>query len=126
MTEPRFLLDTNICIYLLEGLSDIARERVEQHAPGEVVTSAICYAEILRGTGRDADAAAKIERFFTQIALVDFGRDAASRYARLPFRRHSIDRLIGAHALALGITLITNNQADFADISGLVTENWTL
>ena len=126
MIEPRFLLDTNICFCLLEGLSDPARDRVEKHAPGEVVTSAICYAELLRGIDMNAGAAVKIERFFAQISVADFGREAAAHYAALTFRRHSFARLIAAHTLSLGLVLVTNNEADFADVAGLVTENWTL
>jgi tRNA(fMet)-specific endonuclease VapC len=43
----------------------------------------------------------------------------------LPFRRASYDRLIAAHALSLDLTLITNNEGDFADVPGLRVENWT-
>ena len=127
MLEPRFLLDTNVCIYLLEGLSSTARERVEAHEPGEVATSAVCYAEVMRGVdpGR-ADAVAKTERLFDAIPVLDFSRAAARCYARLTFRRHSFDRLIAAHALALGLVLVTNNEADFADVPGLKIENWTV
>jgi tRNA(fMet)-specific endonuclease VapC len=63
------------------------------------------------------------------LAVHDFGRAAAESYARLagtmPCRRHSFDRLIAAHALALDMTLVTNNTRHFADIPGLRVENWT-
>ena len=45
---------------------------------------------------------------------------------KLPFKRGSFDRLIGAHALSLGLTLITANQRHFADMPGLKVENWTI
>ncbi len=127
MTELRYLLDTNVCIYLLEGLSGKARERVEACVPGEVANSAICYAEVMRGIDlADKLAVAKAERLFAVIPVLDFGRDAALCYAKLAFRRHSFDRLIAAHALALGAVLVTNNEADFADVPGLKVENWTV
>lgn len=127
MVEPRYLLDTNICIYLLEGLSPAARDRVEALEPGEVATSAICYAEVRRGVDpARAGAVATTERLFDAIPVLDFGRDAARRYAELAFLRHSFDRLIAAHALALGLVLVTNNEADFADVPGLKVENWTV
>ncbi len=50
---------------------------------------------------------------------------AADAYARLPFKRRSFDRLIAAHAVAAGLTLITRNVADFADVPELVVEDWT-
>jgi tRNA(fMet)-specific endonuclease VapC len=127
VTELRYLLDTNVCIYLLEGLSDKARKRVEACAPGEVASSVICYAEVMRGIdAANVEAVAKTERLFAAIPAMDFGRDAALCYAKLAFRRHSFDRLIAAHALSLGVVLITNNEAGFADVPGLKVENWTL
>lgn len=127
MPEPRFLIDTNICIYLLEGMSPVARDRVEALQPGEVVTSAICYAEVMRGLDpADAESVAQAEQLFSVIPALDFGVEAARRYAHLAFRRNSFDRLIAAHALALDLVLVSNNERDFADVPGLRVENWTV
>ncbi|MFP5396395.1 MAG: type II toxin-antitoxin system VapC family toxin [Alphaproteobacteria bacterium] len=127
MPEPRFLIDTSICIYLLEGMSPVARDRVEALQPGEVVTSAICYAEVMRGLDpADAESVAQAEQLFSVIPALDFGVEAARRYAHLAFRRHSFDRLIAAHALALDLVLVSNNERDFADVPGLRVENWTV
>lgn len=65
-------------------------------------------------------------RFFVMVEALPFESIAGLSYARLPFRRARYDRLIGAHALALGLTVVTANEADFADIPGLKIENWTL
>ncbi len=127
MTEARFLLDTNICIYLLEGTSDAARDSIEACTPGEVVTSAIAYAEVVRGIRMDnADDAAKAAAFFDAVEVVPFDSDAALHYRAISFRRGTFDRLIAAHALSLGLTLVTNNERDFADVTGLKVENWTI
>jgi tRNA(fMet)-specific endonuclease VapC len=127
VTEPRFLFDSNICIYLLEGLSDEARWRVEQCGPGEIITSAIAYAEVVRGLDpANERGMADVGTFFRIVEVVPFDRAAAARYADVPFKRGSFDRLIAAHALALGLTLVTNNERDFADVPGLRVENWTL
>ncbi|HEX4693480.1 type II toxin-antitoxin system VapC family toxin [Sphingomonas sp.] len=126
MTEPRYLLDSNICIYLLEGLSEAARRRVEQHQPGELVTSAIAYAEVVRGLDlANAAAANLVEALFRVVLIQPFDRAAANAYRTIPFKRGRFDRLIGAHALALDLTMVTNNEDDFRDIPGLRLENWT-
>lgn len=125
MAEPLVLLDSNICIYLIEGLAEPVRRRIERFAPGEVVTSAIAYAEVMRGVDLDDPAAAaNAEALFETIPVVAFGAEAALEYRQLPFRRHSFDRLIAAHALQLRLPLATNNESDFADVPGLRIENW--
>lgn len=127
MTEPRYLLDSNICIYLLEGKSDATRDRLQQCVPGEVVTSAVVFAEVLRGVDpANLNALEAAGRFFALIRALPFDQAAAENYARIPFRRGRFDRLIAAHALALGVTIVTANEADFADVPGLRIENWTL
>lgn len=127
MAEPRFLLDTNICIYVLNEAQGAAARAVEAQAKGSVVSSTIVLAEVLRGVPAD-DAAVRqiVERFFRLVKPLPFDAAAAGAYARLPFRRARLDRLIAAQALAAGLTLITNNERDFADIPDLQIENWTL
>ena len=126
MTDPRYLFDTNVLIYLVDGAIGGLRERVEQLGVGEAVTSAICVAEAAVGL-RDAPAGERdaVERIYHLIEPRSFDKVAAERFGSLPFRRGRSDRLIAAHALALDLTLVTNNERDFADIPGLRVENWT-
>jgi tRNA(fMet)-specific endonuclease VapC len=56
--------------------------------------------------------------------MLPFDEAAAREYAKLPFKRARFDRLLAAHALSLGATIITNNEGDFADVPGLKVENW--
>jgi tRNA(fMet)-specific endonuclease VapC len=125
VTEPRFLLDSNICIYHLKGASaPLATRLVEQL--DEVAVSAIAYAEVMLGVAEGSGVEAQAARhFFEQVPVVSFDRAAADAYARQSFRGARFDRLIAAHALALGATLVTANEGDFADIKGLDLENWT-
>jgi tRNA(fMet)-specific endonuclease VapC len=74
---------------------------------------------------RTLDAEAEAEAFFELVTVLPFDRAAAAAYARLPFRRGSFDRLIAAHALCAGLTIVTNNERDYKDIPGLRVENWT-
>ncbi len=127
MTEPRFLLDSNIVIYVLNDARSLTTQRIEECELGSVVTSVVVYAEVMRGFREDQHVeVAKANRFFDIVTVMPFDVRAAVEYARLPFRRRSFDRLVAAHALALDLVLITNNESDFADIPALRTENWTL
>ena len=58
--------------------------------------------------------------------MLDFDFKAAVAYAAIPFKRASYDRLIAAHALSHGLTVVTANVADFADVPGLLVEDWTV
>lgn len=124
MIEPRFLLDSNICIYILDFASSPAVTRLQQCAKGEAVTSAIVYAEVMLGAvkrgGYDGAKA-----LFELVPVLPFDADAADVYARLPFRRQSFDRLIAAQAKSLGLTVVTRNTTDFGGIDGLKVEDWT-
>lgn len=124
MTAPRFLLDTNILVYLIAGERDLLRDRVQQHEPGTIVTSTLCVAEALYGI-TDDDQKTALDRLLTVIEPLPFGMPEARRFPDVPFRRGKLDRFIAAHALATGLTVVTNNEADFADIPGLQIENWT-
>lgn len=125
MAEPKFLLDSNICIYILVNGAGPEAQRLAEQATGSVVTSAICFAEVMKGAagGGSTNGA---EELFLAVQPLPFGEPAARVYAGLPFKRGSFDRLIAAHALSLGLTLVTANVADFADVPGLQVEDWTL
>ena len=128
-----YLLDTNICIDFVDGRSDIARQRVKDNFKSGLYVSAITAAELLVGPRESNDPEGdreKAERFLSIVTNMDFDHLAAEHYAMLVQRvgvnRRSFDRLIAAHALALGAVLVTNNEKHFADVSGLKVENWTV
>lgn len=125
MPEPLFLIDTNICIYLLDGRGEGVRQRFESCRRGELVTSAIVRAEVMLGA-KARDQVDRAQALFAQVEALPFDTRAADIYAALPFFRGHLDRFIGAHALALDLTLVTNNERDFDDIPDLRIENWTL
>jgi tRNA(fMet)-specific endonuclease VapC len=66
-----------------------------------------------------------LEAFVRAIPIIAFVDVAAREYARLPFRRAGFDRLLAAHALSIAATVLTNNEANYADAPGLKVENWT-
>ncbi|UAK25260.1 type II toxin-antitoxin system VapC family toxin [Sphingomonas nostoxanthinifaciens] len=122
----RYLLDANACILLLAGHDNVV-EHARQCDEDDLAISAIAFAEVALGSWNGkAPALVVLDTLSRRIPVLPFDELAAKRYAMLPFRRGSYDRLIAAHALALGLTIVTNNEADFADIPGLTVENWTL
>jgi tRNA(fMet)-specific endonuclease VapC len=126
MGEPLYLLDSDICIYALLGRSAVLKGRLAQQPEGTVAISAVTLAEIGVGYGAEMDTAEDLQAFLGEVEVLPFDQAAAKAYAALPFRRGSFDRLIAGHAIAAGRILITNNRSDFADVPGLVIENWTL
>lgn len=125
MAEPAYLLDSNICIYVLSDAESEAALRLGECEPGTVVTSAIVYAEVMRGRPGDGGRLpAGAEALFRIVPPLPFDDRAGLCYRRVPFRRGTFDRLIAAHALSLGLTLVTNNERDYDDVEGLVVENW--
>ena len=125
MADPAYLLDANICIYILAGKSDLAAQRISQSPVGSLVTSAVAYAEVMIGARR-FDAVDQAQAFFAQVPVLPFDSAAGDAYSQLTFKRGSYDRLIAAQALSLGLVVVTSNAKDFSDVPGLKVENWTL
>ncbi len=123
----KYLLDSSTIIKLTMARSEPLRTRASQCHEGDLVTSVIAVAEVLYGSANEKPPPLEqLESFFSEVAVLDFNLAAAQQYAKLPFRRASYDRLIAAHALSLGLTVVTDNGKHFADVPGLVVEDWTL
>ena len=127
------MLDTNICIYLMKHHSPEVAERFAQFFVGDVVISAITLAELEHGVScsckSEARNRAALDAFVAEVPIAAFGREAAraygpARYATRERKRDALDKLIAAHAIALGVVLVTNNEADFTAYPGLRVENW--
>jgi tRNA(fMet)-specific endonuclease VapC len=123
----KYLLDSNILIGIAIAQNDKLRASVAECDAGDLAISAISFAEVAYGSMRGKpplldDLRALIE----EVEVLPFDNAAALVYANLPFKRASYDRLIAAHALALGLTIVTDNETDFADVPGLRVENWTV
>lgn len=127
-----YLLDTNTCIDFALARSQLLMARIERHYGHGIGLSAITLAELRVGSRRpeaDPEDDRRLDTFVATLTLYPFDDVAADDYGRLArevaFKRRSFDRLIAAHARALGLILVTNNIADFADVPGLKVENWT-
>lgn len=129
---PRYMLDTNMCIYLLKHQPEIVAQRFAQCYVSDVVMSAITYAELEYGVSVSANP--EQERMALASLLEDIPVspfDAAAGVAYGPIRlatreskKDHLDKLIAAHAASLDVTLVTNNEKDFAKYPGLRIENW--
>lgn len=129
---PRYMLDTNMCIYLMKNQPEEVARRFAQCYVGDVVMSAITFAELEYGVAISADPErerANLASLVEDIQVVPF--DAAASVAYGPIRmatrdskKDHLDKLIAAHAASLNITIVTNNEKDFAKYPGVVIENW--
>ncbi|MGH6785879.1 MAG: type II toxin-antitoxin system VapC family toxin [Novosphingobium sp.] len=120
------MLDSNMVITVALALDDKVRDRMALHDKDDFVTSSIAFAEVLHGSVQGKPPSVEgLMVLIEEVPVLPFDESAAQAYASIPFERGSCDRLIGAHALSLGLTVITANTKHFADVPGLNVENWT-
>jgi tRNA(fMet)-specific endonuclease VapC len=133
---PRFMLDTDTCSYIMKRSQPLVLKRLQAVPVGDVCMSVVTKAELLYGvevSPRRAQDAAALAAFLPYVEVLEFADDAARRYAEIRAdlkRRGALiganDLFIAAHARALGLTLVTNHTAEFARVSDLAIENWTI
>jgi len=129
---PRYMLDTNMCIYLMKNQPENVARRFAQCHVGDVVMSAITYAELEYGVAASAHPEkeqANLASLVEDLPVVPFDAAAGLAYGpiRLATRESSkdhLDKLIAAHAVSLGVTLVTNNVKDFDKYPRVSLENW--
>ena len=129
----RYMLDTNICIYLIKNNPPQVLGRLQALHQGDAVMSVVTYAELRAGlemqtAHRELDAHV-LSLLVGRIPVLPFTESDAERFGELRAAvrdrsRNAMDRLIAAHAVNTGTILVTNNEADFKDYPGLVMENW--
>jgi tRNA(fMet)-specific endonuclease VapC len=132
--EPRYLLDTNICIYIRQRRPEEVLRRFRKLRPGEAALSVITYGELLYGAAKSSQRAAALERlrelvhFLPALAMPE---TAGETYGTIRAELESTGEMIGnndlwiaAHALAAGLILVTNNEREFRRVRGLKVQNW--
>ncbi|MCV2216758.1 type II toxin-antitoxin system tRNA(fMet)-specific endonuclease VapC [Thauera sp. Sel9] len=129
----RYMLDTNICIYLINHRPAHVRHRFEAHAVGDIGISVVTACELAYGVAKSGSTRNRtaLESFLLPLDIAPFDEAAVWKYAalRAELERSGapigpLDTQIAAHALALDCILITDNTREFARVGGLVTENW--
>lgn len=122
----KYLLDSNILIALGLDANEAVTARAAECDADDLVTSAIAFAEVVHGSERGKPPPlARLAILAEEIPVLPFDESAARAYASISFKRASYDRLIAAHALSQGLIVVTDNEADYADVPGLKVENWT-
>ena len=131
---PRFLLDTNVLIYLRSKKPEKVEQRVLSLIPGEAALSVITFGELLYGATKapKPDEALEHLRQFTEfLPVLELPTSAGEEYGTIRAELESKGQVIGgndlwiaAHAKAAGLTLVTNNEREFRRVRGLKVENW--
>jgi tRNA(fMet)-specific endonuclease VapC len=133
---PRYMLDTDICSYIMKRSNKQVLRRLAGTPVSDVCISVVTKAELLFGVEispqRHQDEAA-LGAFLSYVAILDFPDQASLHYAKiradLKTRGAMIganDLFIAAHARSLGLTLVTNNTREFGRIRNLAIENWAV
>jgi tRNA(fMet)-specific endonuclease VapC len=132
--EPRFLLDTNICIYIREKRPEEVLRRFRKLRAGEAVLSVITLGDLLYGANKSAQRAAALERLRELIHVLPalpLPEAAAEAYGTIRADLEAKGAMIGnndlwiaAHALAADLTLVSNNLRELRRVSGLRLQNW--
>ena len=133
--KTRYMLDTNICIYIAKHQPPEVKARFERLKPGQLVMSAITYGELYYGANKSNQrtrALTQLDELIQDIPVESLTSTAAEAYGEIRATLEKQGRLIGnndlwigAHAMALNVTLATNNEREFKRIAGLSVENWT-
>lgn len=130
---PKYMLDTNICIYLMKQQPPEVAVRFAQCYVGEVVISSITLAELEFGIVYSGESKPQnrqaLDRLLEDIPVAAFDAKSAAAYGPIRLatkdkKRDALDKLIAAHAVALGVVLVTNNEGDFVGYPELKIENW--
>lgn len=131
----RFMLDTNICIYLIKQKPEKVLRHFKTYSVGDIGISSITLAELMYGVQRSQQVQKNrqaLEEFTLPLEIAAFDDAAAEAYGsvRAGLERDgtpvgSMDMLIGAHALNLGVTLVTNNLREFKKIKNLKVVDWS-
>lgn len=132
--EPRYLLDTDICVYVRQNKSPSLLRRFHSLVPGEAAVSVITFGELLYGAFKRGGMSLEKDRWRELVHLLPvlpLPVETSEKYGKIRAELEAKGRIIGnndlwiaAHALAAGLTLVTNNEKEFRRVSGLKVQNW--
>ena len=131
----KYMLDTNICIYLIKQKSDKVIRHFKAHSVGDIGISSVTLAELRFGVEKSQQVEKNrmaLNEFVLPLEIAGFDEKAAERYGKIRATLEkegkpigSMDMLIGAHALSLNVILVTNNTSEFKQIKQLDIQDWS-
>lgn len=131
----RYMLDTNICIFLRKRSFTPLNERMDALAPGVVAMSVVTWGELVTGAEKSTQkerTLANLDRLREIVPVLDLDHKVGDHYGAIRGTLELAGKPIGvndnwiaAHARALGLTLVTDNTREFERVPGLSVENWT-
>ena len=130
----RYMLDTNICIYVIKHKPETVFQKLQNTNPEDVCISSVTYAELVHGVEKSAAVEKNrlaLSMLLANMEILDFDVDAADCYGKIRAALEKkgtpigpLDMMIAAHAQSLGYTVVTNNVKEFSRVSALRIENW--
>ena len=130
----RYMLDTNICSYILKNHPTVVKQKFEEVGAGNICISAIVLAELYYGAARHPKGIVirrEIDSFVSRLIVIPWDENAADNYGAIRASQEkagtlvgAMDMLIAAHAKSCAATLVTNNLREFEKIKGLTLLNW--
>ena len=130
----RYMLDTNICIYVIKHKPETVFQKLQNINPEDVCISSVTYAELVHGVEKSAAVEKNrlaLSMLLANMEILDFDVDAADCYGKIRAALEKkgtpigpLDMMIAGHAQSLGYTVVTNNVKEFSRVSALQIENW--
>jgi tRNA(fMet)-specific endonuclease VapC len=131
----RFMLDTNTCVDVIRRRNDRVLRRMQRLRPDDLCVSSVTLSELEYGAAKSSDPQRNrlaLAEFMTPISVLPYDDAAAPVYGRVRAELERagtpigpLDTMIAAHALSLGLILVTDNEREFRRVSGLKVQNWT-
>ena len=131
----KYMLDTNICIYVMKNRPNNVIKKFLSHDPEELCISAVTYAELMHGVEKSMAVERNriaLSLFLSPITIIDFDMRAAEEYGKIRSDLEKrgtpigpMDTLIAGHAKSRDLILVTNNTKEFDRVAGLSVEDWT-
>lgn len=130
----KYMLDTNICIYIIRQRPEHVLRRFKHLRPGDVCISSVTMAELRYGVEKSQHQKknrSALDEFVSSLEIMPFDAEASSHYGRIRASLEKkgtpigpLDMMIAAHAQSLSSILVTNNRKEFERILHLKIEDW--
>jgi len=129
----KYMLDTDISIYVIKNRPAAARARFQQHQ-GQLCVSSVTVMELMYGAEKSAQPERNlrdIEGFLRRLSVLDYDENAAFHTAQIRAELEksgtpigAYDQMIAGHARSCGLVVVTNNTHEFQRVSAIRMENW--